>query len=102
MPLYTSGASWSTSGGIRSLWLIAYGVRLGTGRPWVRSPLWESSLDLLQRHQVLVLGPGNGLESVSISIRLSIQSRYNKQVLTIKWAIYIDFLAVGLFGNGRF
>ncbi|KAH3800755.1 hypothetical protein DPMN_154397 [Dreissena polymorpha] len=46
------------------------GVRLATVRPRVQSPPW----DLLQRHQVLVLGPENGLESVYISRRLSTQS----------------------------
>ena len=47
---------------------------VATGRSRVRSPPWERSLDLPQRHQVLVLGPGNGLESVYISLRLSTQS----------------------------
>ncbi|KAH3781712.1 hypothetical protein DPMN_159615 [Dreissena polymorpha] len=31
----------------------------------VLSPLWERSFDLPYRHQVLVLGPGNRLESIS-------------------------------------
>ncbi|KAH3894694.1 hypothetical protein DPMN_018851 [Dreissena polymorpha] len=35
------------------------------GRLRVRSPQWKRSLDFRYRHQVLVLGPGNGLESVS-------------------------------------
>ncbi|KAH3875752.1 hypothetical protein DPMN_039028 [Dreissena polymorpha] len=34
-----------------------YGVSLATGKSRVRSPLWERSFDLPQRHQVLVLGP---------------------------------------------
>ncbi|KAH3724019.1 hypothetical protein DPMN_049821 [Dreissena polymorpha] len=49
----------------RSPWCNGYGVRLATGRSRVRSPLWERSFNLPYRHQVLVLGPGNGLESIS-------------------------------------
>ncbi|KAH3796763.1 hypothetical protein DPMN_150334 [Dreissena polymorpha] len=58
----------------KSPWCNGYGVRLATERSRVRSPPWERSLDLSQRHQVLVLGPGNGLDSVYISLRLSMQS----------------------------
>ncbi|KAH3814173.1 hypothetical protein DPMN_142666 [Dreissena polymorpha] len=50
---------------LRSPWWNGNGVRLATGRSRVRSPLWERSFDLPYRHQVLVLGPGNGLESIS-------------------------------------
>ncbi|KAH3845077.1 hypothetical protein DPMN_087347 [Dreissena polymorpha] len=38
----------------------------------------ELSLDVPQSHQVLVVGPGNGLESVSISLRLLMQLSYHK------------------------
>ncbi|KAH3823524.1 hypothetical protein DPMN_125330 [Dreissena polymorpha] len=58
----------------RSPWCNGYGVCLSTGRSQVRSKQWECSLDFPQRHQVLVLGPGNGLKSVSISLWLSMPS----------------------------
>ncbi|KAH3695278.1 hypothetical protein DPMN_082735 [Dreissena polymorpha] len=48
-----------------SPWCNGYGVRLATGMSRVRSPLWERSFYLPYRHQVLVLGPGNRLESIS-------------------------------------
>ncbi|KAH3839595.1 hypothetical protein DPMN_113027 [Dreissena polymorpha] len=54
--------------------VFGYGFYLATGRSRVRSPLWEPSLDLPQRDQVLALDPGNGLEIVSVSMRPSMQS----------------------------
>ncbi|KAH3858375.1 hypothetical protein DPMN_100998 [Dreissena polymorpha] len=48
-----------------SEWCSGHDAHLASGMSRVRSPLWERSLDFPHRHQVLVLVPGNGLESVS-------------------------------------
>ena len=42
-----------------------YGVCLAIERSRVQYPMWECSWDFPHRHQVLVLVPGNRLESVS-------------------------------------
>ncbi|KAH3826856.1 hypothetical protein DPMN_128769 [Dreissena polymorpha] len=46
-------------------------------RSQVRSPLGERSLELPQRHQVLVIGPGNGLE-INVASRTNLLTKFHE------------------------